>query len=86
MDDYFGEKGIQKEETKHTQSYRGSISCFQNWHGNMNFKMKKYQWKPTNCHEFDAYKCRLAAILFVPGQIYNFRPKMKKIFMDYENS
>ena len=21
MDDYFGEKGIQKEETKHTQSY-----------------------------------------------------------------
>ena len=23
MDDYFGEKGIQKEETKHTQSYSG---------------------------------------------------------------
>ena len=53
---------------------------------NINFKMKKYQWKPTNCREFDAYKCRLAAILFVPGQIYNFRPRMKKIFMDYENS
>ena len=23
MDDYFGEKGIQKEEIKHTQSYSG---------------------------------------------------------------
>ena len=64
----------------------GSISCFQNWHENTNFKMKKYQWKPTNCHEFDAYKYRLAAILFVSGQIYNFKPRMKKIFMDYENS
>ena len=52
----------------------------------MNFKMKKYQWKPTNSHEFDAYKYRLAAILFVPGQIYDFRPRMKKIFMDYEYS
>ena len=65
---------------------QGSISCFQNWHGNTNFKMKKYQWKPTNCREFDAYKYRLAAILFVSGQIYNFRPRMKNIFMDYENS
>ena len=52
----------------------------------MNFKMKKYQWKPTNCCEFDAYKYRLAAILFVSGQIYNFRLRMKKIFMHYENS
>ena len=64
----------------------GSISCFRNWRGNMNFKMKKYQWRLTNCREFDAYKCRLAAILFVSGQTYNFRPRMKKIFMDYENS
>ena len=48
--------------------------------------MKKYQWKPTNYHEFDAYKYRLAEILFVSGQIYNFRPRMKKIFMDYGNS
>ena len=65
----------------------GSISCFQNWqNGNMNFKMKKYQWKPTNCREFNAYKYRLVAILFVSGQIYNFRPRMKEIFMDYENS
>ena len=63
-----------------------SIFCFQNWHGNMNFKMKKYQGKPTNCREFDAYKYRLAAILFVSGQICNIRPRMKKIFMDYENS
>ena len=52
----------------------------------MNFKMKKYQWKPTNYREFNAYKYRLAAILFVSGQIYNFRPRMKKIFMGYENS
>ena len=64
----------------------GSISCLPNWLGNMNFKMKKYQWKPTNCCEFDAYKYRLAATLFVSGQIYNFRTRMKKIFMDYENS
>ena len=64
----------------------GSISCFQNWHGNMNFKMKKYQWKRTNCREFNAYKHRLAAILFVSGQIYNFRPRMKKTFINYENS
>ena len=62
------------------------ISCLQNWHGNMNFKMKKYEWKPTNCSEFNVYKYRLALILFVSGQIYNFRPRMKKIFMDYENS
>ena len=26
MDDYFGEKGIQKEETKHTQSYIGQLA------------------------------------------------------------
>ena len=25
MDDYFGAKGIQKEETKHTQSYSGHL-------------------------------------------------------------
>ena len=62
----------------------GSISCFQHWHGNMNFKIKKYQWKPTNCREFNAYKYRLAAILFVSCQTYNFKPRMKKIFMDYE--
>ena len=52
----------------------------------MNFKMKKYPWKPTYFREFDAYKYRSAAIIFVSGQIYNFRPRMKKIFMDYENS
>ena len=52
----------------------------------MNFKKKKYQWKPTNFREFDAYKYRLAEILFVSGQIYNFRPRIKKIFMDYGNS
>ena len=49
------------------------------------------KWKNINENllirrEFDAYKYRLAAILFVSGQIYNFRPRMKKIFMDYENS
>ena len=37
MDDYFGEKGIQKEETKHTQSYSGQsadvVSELANWQG-----------------------------------------------------
>ena len=37
MDDYFGEKGIQKEETKHTQSYSGQsggvAGGLANWQG-----------------------------------------------------
>ena len=37
MDDYFGEKGIQKEETKHTQSCSGQSAHvagrLANWQG-----------------------------------------------------
>ena len=62
------------------------VSCSENWHGKMNFKMEKYQLKPINHHEFNAYKYRLAIILSILGGINNFRPRMKKIFMDSGNS